>query len=110
MHPIALSFYVQLLPAILLLPFIRRHRPARRDWRLIIGTALAGAVSGPIIYFYGLERSTASNSVLLSNSEALFTMVFAYALLRERTSRRGYVALLGVAGGARCLAARGPPR
>lgn len=100
MHPIALSFYVQLLPAILLLPFIRRHRPAWRDWRLIVGTALAGAVSGPIIYFYGLERSTASNSVLLSNSEALFTMVFAYALLRERTSRRGYVALLGIAVGA----------
>jgi drug/metabolite transporter (DMT)-like permease len=100
MHPIALSFYVQLLPALLLLPFLRRHRPSRRDWRLLLGTALAGAVSGPIIYFYGLERSTASNSVLLSNSEALFTMIFAYALLKERTSRRGYVALAGIAVGA----------
>ena len=99
-HPLALSFYVQLLPALVLLPMIRGQHVSRRDWRLIVATAIAGTVSGPIVYFYGLERTTASNSVLLSNSEALFTMVFAYVLLRERTDRRGYLALAGIAAGA----------
>lgn len=99
-HPIALSFYVQMIPALLLVPVLRRTRVARGDWRLIVATALAGATLGPIAYFYGLERTTASNSVLLSNSEALFTMAFAYALLGERTNRRGYLALVGIAIGA----------
>src|SRR5439155_740404 len=56
--------------------------------------------AAPIVYFYGLERTTASNSVLLSNSEALFTILFAYAFLGERATPREYLALGGIAVGA----------
>src|SRR5207302_889443 len=49
---------------------------------------------------YGLERTTASNAVFLPNSESRFTMLFAYAFLGERATRREYVALGGIAVGA----------
>lgn len=100
MHPLAISFLIQFIPGALLAPSLLRYRGARRDLRLIVLTACAGAVLGPIVYFYGLERTTAANSVLLSNSESLFTIVFAYTLLRERAAPREYVALAGIGVGA----------
>jgi drug/metabolite transporter (DMT)-like permease len=99
-HPFVISFLIQFLPAVALLPSLRRLRIARSDWKLVLLSAVIGAVAGPIIYFYGLERTTASNSVFLSNSESMFTMLFAYAFLGERATRREYAALGGIAVGA----------
>ncbi len=99
-HPFVISFLIQFIPAIALLPSLRRLRVARSDWKLLALSGFIGAVLGPIAYFYGLERTTASNSVFLSNSESLFTMLFAYAFLGERATRREYVALGGIAVGA----------
>ncbi len=98
--PLAIAFLIQVIPGGALLPFVRRVRIHRADWKLIALSGVIGAVIGPLIYFYGLERTTASNSVLLSNSESLFTMLLAYAFLRERATRREYVALAGIAVGA----------
>jgi len=100
LSPLAIAFLIQVIPGVALLPFIRRVRFQRADWKLIVVSGVIGAVVGPLIYFYGLERTTAANSVLLSNSESLFTMLFAYAFLRERATRREYVALAGIAVGA----------
>src|SRR6266571_5272083 len=99
-HPFVISFLIQLIPAVTLLPSLRRLRIGRSDWKLLALSCFIGAVLGPIVYFYGLERTTASNSVFLSNSESLFTMLFAYAFLGERATRREYVALGGIAVGA----------
>ena len=98
--PIAIAFLIQVIPGAALLPFVRRVRIHRADWKLIALSGGVGAVIGPLIYFYGLERTTASNTVLLSNSESLFTMLFAYAFLQERATRREYLALGGIAVGA----------
>lgn len=98
--PLVIAFLIQLIPAILLAPSLRHLRIARSDWKLIALSSVIGVVIGPIIYLYGLERTTASNSVLLSNSESLFTMMFAYAFLGERATRREYLALGGIAAGA----------
>ena len=100
LSPLAIAFLIQVIPGVALLPFVRRVRFQRADWKLIVVSGVIGAVVGPLIYFYGLERTTAANSVLLSNSESLFTMLFAYAFLRERATRREYVALAGIAVGA----------
>jgi len=99
-HPFVISFLIQLIPAVALLPSLRRLRVARSDWKLLALSGVIGTVAGPISYFYGLERTTASNAVFLSNSESLFTMLFAYAFLGERATRREYVALGGIAVGA----------
>jgi len=98
--PLAIAFLIQVIPGAALLPFVRRVRIGRADWKLIVLSGVVGAVVGPLIYFYGLQRTTASNSVLLSNSESLFTMLLAYAFLRERATRREYLALGGIAIGA----------
>ena len=99
-HPFVIAFLIQLIPAVALSPSLRHLRITRSYWPLIVLTGFIGAVLGPIVYFYGLERTTASNSVLLSNSESLFTMLFAYAVLGERATRREYLALGGIAVGA----------
>src|SRR5256885_3222484 len=83
-----------------LLPSLRRLLIARSDWKLLALSGFIGAVLGPIAYFYGRERTTASNSLFLSNSESLITMLFAYAFLGERATRREYAALGGIAVGA----------
>jgi len=99
-HPLVIAFLVQLIPGIALSPALRGVRIRRPDWRLLLFGALVGSVAGPIVYFYGLDRTTAANSILLSNSESLFTIVLAYAVLGERATRREYVALAGIAVGA----------
>ncbi|MGI0148080.1 MAG: DMT family transporter, partial [Thermoplasmata archaeon] len=99
-HPLVIALLIQLIPAIALSPSLRRVRIARSDWKLIALSSFVGAVIGPITYFYGLERTTASNSVLLSNSESLFTIMLAYTFLGERATRREYLALGGIAVGA----------
>jgi drug/metabolite transporter (DMT)-like permease len=99
-HPFVIAFLIQLIPAVALSPSLRRVRIARSDWKLVALSGFVGAVVGPIVYFYGLERTTASNAVFLSNSESLFTMIFAYAFLGERATGREYVALGGIAVGA----------
>lgn len=98
--PVILAFLVQLLPALLLLPTLRHVRIPRADAKLVLFSGLMGSVLGPLIYYLGLERTTASNSVLLSNSEAMFTVLLAYAFLGERATRREYLALGGIAAGA----------
>lgn len=99
-HPLLVGFLIQVIPAILLAPSLRGVRIVRADWKLVGLSGIVGAVIAPVIYFYGLQRTTASNSVLLSNSESLFTILLAYAVLSERATRREYVALAGIAVGA----------
>src|SRR5207247_10795051 len=98
--PLGVALLTQRIPALALLPRRRGLRIARSEWPLLALSGVVGAVAAPIVYFYGLERTTASNSVLLSNSEALFTILFAYAFLRERATPREYLALGGIAVGA----------
>jgi drug/metabolite transporter (DMT)-like permease len=98
--PIVLAFLVQLIPAALLLPTLRQVRIPRPDAKFVLVSGIMGSVLGPLIYYVGLERTTASNSVLLSNSEAMFTVLLAYAFLGERATKREYLALGGIAVGA----------
>lgn len=99
-HPLTIAFYSQFLSGLVLLPALRGFRLQRGDVKLLLATVLMGSAIAPVLYFYGLERTTASNAVLLSNTESLFTMFFAYVLLSERLNARGYAALVAIAIGA----------
>lgn len=99
-HPLTVAFYVQLLPGLLFLPFVRLSHFRRSDLKLLAFTTTFGTFLGPVLYFQGIERTTAANAALLSNLEALFTIVFAFALLGERLSRRGYGFLAAIGAGA----------
>ncbi|HKW42698.1 MAG TPA: DMT family transporter, partial [Thermoplasmata archaeon] len=90
-HPLVIGFLIQLIPGLALSPTLRRVRIAWPDLKLLLLSSLAGSVMAPILYLYGLQRTTASNSVFLSNTEALFTMLLAYTILSERASPREYL-------------------
>lgn len=98
--PLTIALYTQLLPGLLYVPAVARHGFPRKDVRLLLLVSASGAVAAPVVYYYGLVGTTASNAALLSNSEAVFTVVIAFAFLGERLTRRGYVALIGVVFGA----------
>jgi drug/metabolite transporter (DMT)-like permease len=99
-HPLLLGFLMQLISGVVLAPSVRRTRVPWPAWKLIVLSGVIGSVFGPLLYFYGLGLTTASNAVLLSNGESLFTILLAYAVLRERATRREYVAVAGIAAGA----------
>lgn len=99
-HPLTIAFYSQFLSGLVMLPALRGFRLQRSDVKLLLATIVTGSALAPVLYFYGLERTTASNAVLLSNTESLFTMTLAYVLLGERLNAKGYVALATIAVGA----------
>ncbi len=98
--PLTIALYTQFLPGLLYVPSFARHGFPRTDVRLLLLISGAGAFAAPVVYYYGLVGTTASNAALLSNSEAVFTVVIAFAALGERLTRRGYVAMAGVVFGA----------
>jgi drug/metabolite transporter (DMT)-like permease len=98
--PLTIALYTQFLPGILFLPALVRHRVPRKDTPLLVLITLAGAFAAPVVFYIALTGTTAANAALLSNSESVFTVVIAFAVLGERLSRLGYVALAGVVVGA----------
>ncbi len=98
--PLTIALYTQLLPGFLYVPAVARHGFPRKDVRLLLLISCAGAVAAPVVYYYGLTGTTASNAALLSNSEAVFTVVIAFAFLGERLTVRGYLAMAGIVFGA----------
>ena len=100
LDPLAASFYTQLIPGFLFLPFLRFSKFERRDLRVVVFLVLTGTVLGPVLYFQGLSRTTPTNGVLLQNTEGLFTILIAFVFLRERLARRAYLAVAAIAAGA----------
>ena len=100
LHPLTIVVYGQLIPGLLFAPTVRGLRLSSRDARLVLLTVATGGLLAPVLYFFGLELTTASNAVLLSNTESLFTVVLAFLLLRERLARLGYACLAAMAVGA----------
>ena len=100
LSPITLAWFVQAVTAVAFSPFIRRIRLRGRQWGLALLAALLGSVFAPSMYFTGLSLTTPVNAALLSNTEALFTVVFALVFLKERLSMGGYVAAAFILAGA----------
>lgn len=100
LDPLAASFYTQIIPGFLFLPFLRLSKFERRDLRVVVFLVLTGTVLGPVLYFQGLDRTTPTNGVLLQNTEGLFTILIAFLFLRERLARRAYLAIAAIAAGA----------
>lgn len=101
-NPILLTCMVYLISAVAITP-VTLHKPTsfqRKDLLLILGIAMVGAVIAPLMYFYGLQATTASNTAVLSNTETVFTVVIAILFFKEKLSKIGYVGLAMVTIGA----------
>ncbi|HEV8596047.1 MAG TPA: DMT family transporter [Thermoplasmata archaeon] len=82
------------------LPFARRTLPRRADALLFAVWGLNGAALAPLLWFYGISLTVATEAALLANLEALFTITFAYVFLKERVPRRGYLGIALLLAGA----------
>ncbi|MEN3308525.1 MAG: O-acetylserine/cysteine efflux transporter [Micromonosporaceae bacterium] len=96
----ALRFGAAAVPAIF---FVGRTRVA---WRWVVAVAVSLGVVKFGLLFAGMAAGMpAGLSALVLQSQAVFTMIFAFALLRERPTARQVVGLAIAAGGIAVVAA-----
>jgi drug/metabolite transporter (DMT)-like permease len=107
---LAALFYLGAGVALLLVRVLRRegsrNREAplsRADLPLLVAVIAAGAIAGPVLMLWGLERVTALAGALLLNLEAPFTILLALAFFGEHLGRREAVAAALVVAGAALL-------
>jgi len=86
--PLVASGLAVLLSGAILLPYKPKAVPRGGNARLILGLALAGATVAPILYFTGVQQSSAVNASLLSNGEVLFTVLIGFGIFHESLQRR----------------------
>lgn len=101
-HPILLASFVYLLASLVATPLISKQKTfsiSFKDKWLLLSIALSGAVFGPILFFIGLENSTASDSALLLNGEIIFSVFLALLLFKEKIPSIGYLAVAIVVAG-----------
>ncbi len=98
--PLTAAWFVQAVSALAFTPFLGRLRLTRRDMKYAVTASALGAVVAPSMYFTGLNLTTPVNAALLSNTEALFTVTFAFVFLKERLSRAGYLSAVAILAGA----------
>lgn len=92
--------YTQLVPGLVFLPWLAKYGFPRKELPFVLGITVLATVVAPVLYFFGLGKTTSANAALLSDTESLFTIVYAFVFLGERLRARGYAALVGIALGA----------
>jgi len=98
-NPIVASGLAVLLSGVVLVPYRPRAVPRGGNAWLILGLSLAGATAAPILYFKGVQQSSAVNASLLGNGEVLFTALIGFGIFHESLRRRQLVEGLLIAGG-----------
>lgn len=95
-EPMVLAVMVYFLASIVSTPLAQRTKFSlnRKDWGLLLAIALSGAVVAPVLYFIGLEQTTASDTAILGNGEILFTVLLALIFFKERIGRIGSIAVM----------------
>jgi drug/metabolite transporter (DMT)-like permease len=97
--PMTLTFWRWVLASLLVAPFAWPHLKAdwpelKRRWRMVLILAVSGVASFGALLYWGLESTTALNSLLMQAAIPPLILFFAFVLLRERI---GLGALAGVA-------------
>lgn len=60
----------------------------KQEWGWLIGAVAFGGVIGPILLMFGLQQTSAANTSLLLNLEAVLTAVLAWVVFKENTDFR----------------------
>jgi drug/metabolite transporter (DMT)-like permease len=98
--PVQVSALGFLLSGLVLVPLRPREVPDSRSIKYLAFFGLLGAAAAPVLYQTGLDATTAVNASLLSNGEALFTTLIAFAAFGERLPRkqmaRGLLIVAGI--------------
>lgn len=94
-NPLMYGALVYLLAAISSVPLSLKVRGLQikpRDWPLVLAITASGSILAPSLFFTGLQQTTASDTAILSNSETIFTVLFAIIFFKEKLGARGYIA------------------
>lgn len=94
-NPLVLTCVIYLISAITLTPATLHKKASfqKKDLLLILGVSITGAVIAPLLFFYGLHLTSASNTAVISNTEIVFTVIIAILFFKEKISSVGYVGL-----------------
>ncbi len=95
-NPIMYGALVYLLAALSSVPLsykVKGFQVKARDWPLILAITVSGSILAPSLFFTGLRQTTASDTAILSNSETIFTVLFALIFFKEKLRKRGYLAI-----------------
>lgn len=96
-NPLMYGGLVYLLAAVSSLPLsykLKGLQVKRSDWPLILLITVSGSILAPSLFFTGLQNTTASDTAILSNSETIFTVLFAVVLFKEKLKVGGYLATI----------------
>lgn len=93
--PLLLSSLVYLISAATLTPLAHRAKFTfkKKDYLIVLATAVSGAAIAPSMYFFGLELTTATDTALLANGEIAFSILLAMLFFKERLNLIGYLAV-----------------
>jgi drug/metabolite transporter (DMT)-like permease len=95
-NPIVLSSLVYLIAGFTFTPLAQQTRftkQTKRYYFLIFISAILGATIAPVMFFLGLEQTSAADTSLLANGETVFSIVFALVIFNERMKPIGYLAV-----------------
>ena len=97
--PMTLTFWRWVLASLLVAPLAWKHLKTdwpelRRRWRTVLLLSISGVASFGALLYWGLESTTALNSLLMQAAIPPLILFFGFVLLRDRV---GGGALVGVA-------------
>lgn len=95
-NPLVLSSLVYLIAGFTFTPLAQHtgfKKFTRKYYFLIAASALLGATIAPVMFFLGLEQTTAADTSLLANGETVFSILFALVIFKERMKPIGYLAV-----------------
>jgi len=98
-NPVVAEGLAILLSGAIIIPYKPKAFPRGGNALLILGISLTGATLAPILYFTGIQQSTAVNAALLGNGEVLFTALIAFGVFHESLRRRQLAEGLLIAAG-----------
>ena len=87
----------------------RRGTVTRSEWPPLVASALVGGVVAPVSLVAGLRSADAATASLLLASQAVFTALIAWFVVREHASRRTVLGMIAILAASLTLAWRGTP-
>ena len=92
LSPLEITCFVALAVGVIILalrravPVMEKRAQLSKGWwvRLLVGTVFSSG--GFLLYYYGLQRGTVTETVLISQLEAAFTALFGFLFFREKLS------------------------
>ena len=110
--PVGLTFWRFLVAFVILLPFVYRQcreqwLATRQMWRHIVAIAVIQTVIGQVLFYVGVQTTTATNAGLIIAVQPALVIFFAWLLLRDVMTRLQGLGLILAISGAAAIVMRG---